>query len=80
VRVEIKDDGTLHVTLSRRNLLTLLTKLNGHPPGSKCTIVAPNIYPCTLVTAEEDAVHYARAERLGFGPGVMHPDTEVRLP
>lgn len=43
------------VTLSRRNLLTLLAKLDGHPPHSACTIVLPGggDGPELLVRAEE---------------------------
>jgi hypothetical protein len=65
------------VTLSRRNLLTLLAKLDGYPPNSECTIVFPGGEgPELLVHAEEDAEHYAR--RIA-PPGPMHPDTEDRV-
>ena len=56
------------VVLSRRNLLSLLHKLE--MPGSFCTIVKPD---GTAIKAEPDEVHYAN--RVG-GPGTMHPDTE----
>lgn len=59
------------VTLSRRNLLALLSKLerNRQTPGSsRCTIVKPD---GTVVRAEEDEVHYA-ARRAGQ----MHPIEE----
>ena len=56
------------VVLSRRNLLSLLHKLE--MPGSFCTIVKPD---GTAIKAERDEVHYAN--RIG-GPGTMHPDTE----
>ena len=56
------------VKLSRRNLLTLLHKLEME--NSACTIIKPG---GTVVTVELDEVHYAdRAE----GPGPMHPETE----
>lgn len=56
------------VTLSRRNLLTLLAKLDGHPPNSGMTISSGEL----TVIAEEDETHYAN--RPPAGP--MHPDTE----
>jgi hypothetical protein len=56
------------VVLSRRNLLSLLHKVE--MPGSFCTIVKPD---GTAIKAEPDEVHYAN--RVG-GPGTMHPDTE----
>lgn len=67
-----------HVYVSRRNLLTLLAKLDGHPEGSERTIQGPNLYSATTITAEEDEVHYAhesRGEAVGR-PGAMHPRTE----
>ena len=74
MRVEIGEDGALHVTLSRRNLYTLIAKLDGHPPDSKCAIRAPaNMMP-TLVRAEEDDVHYGERK-----PDMMAPETEVEL-
>lgn len=80
MRVEVNDNGSLHVTLSRRNLLSLLAKLDGHPPDSACTIVSPSFYDVkVLVSGEEDEVHYASAERLGLAAGPMHPDTEAKL-
>jgi hypothetical protein len=65
------------VTLSRRNLLTLLAKLDGHPSNSACTIVLPGVEgPELLVRAEENEAHY---QSRGAPPGSMHPDTESRL-
>jgi hypothetical protein len=66
------------VTLSRRNLLTLLAKLDGHPPHSACTIVLPGggEGPALMVRAEENDAHYgSRPEP----PGPMHSDTESRM-
>lgn len=66
------------VILSRRNLRTLLAKLDGNPPNSACTIIGGTDAPGLFVVAEEDEVHYA--DRLvpngmtKYGP--MHPDTE----
>jgi hypothetical protein len=83
MRVKVTEDGCTTVTLSRRNLLTLVAKLDGNPPGSACTIGAPRAYGEFWIVAEEDDVHYAhpdRAEVVGDArPGVMHPDTEAAL-
>ena len=65
-----------YVTLSRRNLKTLLAKLDGFPPDSVCTISKDEGDHYLYVIAEEDDVHYNRPEG---GPGPMHPDTEARL-
>ena len=62
------------IVLSRRNLLALLAKLDGHPEGSACTIAGGADAPGFLVRAEEDDVHYADR-----APGRMHPETEARL-
>lgn len=62
------------VTLSRRNLLVLLAKLDGHPAGSAATIHIKSGEVTLVVSAEEDAVHYKDRE-----PGEMHPDTERAL-
>jgi len=58
----------MQVTLSRRNLLALLHRLE--MADSTCTIVKPG---GIVVTAETDEVHYRHRSR---GPGQMHPDTE----
>ena len=59
----------VEVKLSRRNLLSLLHKLE--MPSSHCMIAKPEGF---VIEAEPDEVHYAgRAE----GPGPMHPDTEA---
>lgn len=70
-----------HIYLSRRNLLTLLAKLDGHPEGSERTIQGPVTYPATTVTAEEDETHYAhesRGDAVGTA-GWMHPETEAAM-
>ena len=59
----------MHVTLSRRNLLTLLAKLD--IPGSERTIIKPG---GIIVTAEQDEVVYA-----GRQPGRMEPQTEALI-
>jgi hypothetical protein len=63
------------VTLSRRNLRTLLAKLDGHPPGSARAIMKDVDRATTLVVrAEEDDAHYADRP-----PGAMHPLTEAEI-
>jgi hypothetical protein len=71
MRLEIADDGTIHVTLSHRNLLALLAKLSGSPERSHCSIAWDRL----IVHAEPDDVHYAGRVL----PGPMHPTTEARI-
>ena len=70
-----------HVYLSRRNLLTLLSKLDAAIYGdtSACTIIKQDTvhptYPCSdkiAVTALEDAEYYTDRE-----PGRVHPKDEA---
>lgn len=56
----------IYFVLTRRNLETLLAKLNGHPPGSSCTILKGGVF----VRAVENEAHYS--ERT---PGPIHPGT-----
>lgn len=78
----IKDgDRVVGVALSRRNLRTLLAKLDGNPVDSTCRIAAPMLEPF-YVQAEEDVPHYMHADRpeeIRGQYGVMHPDTERAL-
>lgn len=64
------------IVLSRRNLRSLLAKLDGNPPESFCTIVGGKDAPGVVVRAEPDDVHYGSR---GFTAGPMHPDTEAAL-
>lgn len=73
-----EDRGQLvvDVTLSQRNLLTLLHKLD--LPGSARTLKTDSNVPagCRLrVRAEDDRKHYQ--QRGWPPPGVMHPATEA---
>lgn len=82
MRVE-QINGKTFVVLSRRNLMALLAKLDGHPPDSACTIgggTAGNALGY-FVVAEEDDVHYAdRVVPDGMTKwGPMHEDTEHAL-
>ncbi len=67
------------VVLSRRNLLALLAKLDGHPPESKCTLGSPSMYVPVLVRAEEDDLHYAHESREGVPPGRLHEETAAHM-
>lgn len=71
------------VYLTRRNLLTLLSKLDRAKAGQQTerTIIkqdtAHKTYPCSdiiAVTAVEDADYYGDRN-----PGPMHPDDEVKI-
>lgn len=80
VRLDLLDDGVL-VTLSRRNLLALLAKLD--EPGSARTVASGNAYwreraidgVVLAVRAEADAEHY----REGPPPGQMTIETEAAI-
>lgn len=82
MRVQVHTDGVI-IALSRRNLLTLLAKLDGYPPHSAKTIMAPAVYGNYGVVAEEDGEHYFsdhRREIVGdTRPGIMHITTEAAL-
>lgn len=68
------EEGFLVITLSRRNLLTLLAKLDGYPPMSACMIEGGSEASGVRVRAEEDHVHYINRK-----PGRMHEWTEKRI-
>lgn len=85
MRTEVYQAGdgewVTHVYLSRRNLLSLLAKLDEGPGASTGTLWGPPFYPVTGVTAEEDVVHYAhesRGESVGVA-GRMSPATEAQI-
>jgi hypothetical protein len=78
MRFELDESG-IRVTMSRRNLLTLIAKLDGHPPESLCTIGGGDAFIPYFVTAEEDDVHYAHPSRNGIPPGLMIKETEDAL-
>lgn len=60
------------IVLSRRNLLSLLAKLDGHPKGSACTLFRQG----WGIRAEEDEKHYKSRP---YAPGPMHPETEAHI-
>lgn len=71
------------VTLSRRNLLTLLHKLD--MPGSARRIENNVVYVdgelndeiMLVLCCEDDEEHYADPDRLGGPAGRMHPESEA---
>lgn len=70
------------VTLSRRNLLALLHKLDMPGSGRRientCTF-REGVYDNThvlVLCCEDDKEHYADPDRLSSKPGIMHPDSE----
>jgi hypothetical protein len=70
-----RDGQTLTITLSRRNLQSILAKLDGHPPDSACTIFNGPFEGYLLVLkGEDDDVHYTDE-----APGLMHPATERQM-
>lgn len=62
------------IELTRRNLTALLAKLDGHPPDSACTLVAPTSDGPYAVKAVEDAEHYGARK-----PGPLHASTAEAL-
>ena len=76
MRLDLVTPAQIHIVLSRRNLLTLLAKLEGHPPLSACTISFPGAgeEPALVVSAESDDLRYGRRSAPA---GAMHPDTEA---
>lgn len=59
----------MKITLSQRNLLTLLHKL--HMEGSSRTLLKPTPNGCAYVSVESDEEAYHDRE-----PGGAHPETE----
>lgn len=72
--------GAVHVSLSKRNLLALLHKVD--QDWSAATLMRagnpedPSVEPLLLVTAQPDDVHYSDDPiRKAMGTTMMHPDT-----
>ena len=72
--VECGPTGLPTIELTRRNLMSLLAKLDGNPPNSACTLIDPDDQ--VAVKAVENAEHY---EAEGRAPGPMHEATEEVL-
>lgn len=66
--------GVADITLSRRNLRTLLAKLDDHPADGEKSIARWDGVATVIVRAEEDEVHYAERPA-----GKMHPETESEI-
>jgi hypothetical protein len=73
MNVRIDPYGTIHVTLSRRNLKTLLLKLD-EPASVRTLERLTEEGHFFIITSEEDDIHYGERE-----PGPMHPREEARL-
>lgn len=71
MRTDINGDAVT-VTLSRRNLLALLHKLD-MPESARTIYTFTRGGQLTVVAAEDDAEHYASREP----GGEMHPKTEA---
>jgi hypothetical protein len=69
-----KSDRATYVELSRKNLESLLAKLNGNPAISACTIERDTNEGYLIVHAVEDSVAYADRPA-----GAMHEDTEAAV-
>jgi hypothetical protein len=68
---EPKYGGKERLVLSRRNVLTLLAKLDGYPPGSAKTIMGGEEADGVEIAIEEDSEHYATRPA-----GLMYEDYE----
>ena len=66
------DAWPVGIELTRRNLNALLAKLDGNPPNSACTLLAPG--STFYVKAVEDSEHYTERQA-----GRMHRETEAAL-
>lgn len=70
----MRAENDKHLVLSRRNLVSLLAKLDGHPPESFCRIQGGDEALGWTISAEPDEIHYA--DRMA---GAMHPATEEAI-
>ena len=52
-------EGNTTLVLSKRNLLSLLAKLDGYPANSACTLLGGDEAPGFRVVAESDEIHYS---------------------
>lgn len=74
MEVKVGLSGAIYVRLSRRNLLSLLAKLDGSPTDSHCELYRECNGTFLSVKAEEDAEHYGART-----PGEIHPATEREI-
>lgn len=76
MRIVRNPDGTpIGLVVSRRNLLSMIAKLDGHPNPSANTLIYDGFY----LAAEENELHYSNPERDTSTPGRAHPDTETTI-
>jgi hypothetical protein len=77
MRLNVVTPRRAEITLSRRNLLTLIAYLDGIGSDERATLVFLDLDNTLLVVnAEEDDVHYRGRTT---PPGRMHPDIEARI-
>lgn len=78
MRLELREDGVVLVTLSRRNVLSLLSKLEQKHSARAIVMRGAYVYGVLhedlflAVQVEPDELHYADREP----PGEMSPETE----
>ena len=77
MRLDVLTPMRAEITLSRRNLLTLIAFLAGIGSDEQATLARLDFdNTLVVVNAEEDEDHYrGRASP----PGQMHPDIEARI-
>lgn len=72
MNIELLTEGGVKISLSERNLRTLLAKLD--EPESARTLYRRTFEGLLIVTAEKDEEHYKDRE-----PGEVHPREEAKL-
>lgn len=73
MKAHFHNDGVV-VELTRRNLKTLLAKLDGHPRRSAGQILKHVDDRIVVIQAVEDEAHYSDRPA-----GMMHPETEQAM-
>jgi hypothetical protein len=73
MKLDINGKASVHVVLSRRNLKTLLAKLD-EPESLKTLYKLTHSGTILMVTAEDDDKHYQ-----GRAAGEVHPREEEKL-
>ena len=78
MRLSEDNKDKISIVLSRRNILSLLAKLDGHPKDSALTIfkIDDNSGKIFEISAEENYIHYGTR---AYPPGNMHSDTERQI-
>jgi hypothetical protein len=77
MKVKVIDGGTVFVTLSKRNLLALLSKVDDETSAKTLNRAAdpqnPEGEPTLFVVAEPDDTHYSDRD---YGPGIVRSKDE----